>query len=166
MELYDNIKDAISSVGMNGMNIHEEIQKAALMSANKGSHFDAIWHGLLERLLQHWEADVQMDLWEATNLMLRSAGYFYESDWHDIHPSMNYELWYKYEEDSLSLLTGLIWNRKDVVYKMTIAVFETINYWCWHESLLNITFNREELKRTLRYGSICIDWNSYQYQGN
>jgi hypothetical protein len=93
MELYDNIKDAISSVGMNGMNIHEEIQKAALMSANKGSYFDAIWYGLLERLLQHWEADVQMDLWEATNLMLRSAGYFYESDWHDIHPSMNYELW-------------------------------------------------------------------------
>ena len=142
------------------MNIHDEIQKTASMSANKGSHFDAIWHGLLERLLRHWKADVQMDLWEATDVMLSSAGYFYESDWHDIHPSTNYDLWYKCEEDSLSL--GLMWNRNIVAYKMTIIVFETINYWCWHESPRNITFSRENLKRILRNGNIYIDWNSYQ----
>jgi hypothetical protein len=40
MELFGNIKDAVSSIGMNGMNIHEGIQKTASMSANKGSHFD------------------------------------------------------------------------------------------------------------------------------
>lgn len=148
------------------MNIHEAIQETAQGSANKGSHFDAIWHGLLERLLQHWEADVQMDLWDATNLMLSSAGYFWESDWHDIHPSTNYDLWYKYEGESWDLFTRLTLNRQYVAYKMTIAVFETINNWCRHESPLKIAFNREGLKRTLRYGNICIDWDSYQYKGN
>lgn len=45
---------------------------------------------------------------------------------------------------------------------MTIAIFETINYWCWHDAPVQISFDSEGLKEVLRYGSINIDWNSYK----
>lgn len=35
------------------MNMHEEIQKTAVMSANKEIYFDELWHDLLERMLQY-----------------------------------------------------------------------------------------------------------------
>ncbi|MCR5360391.1 MAG: hypothetical protein K6E73_00075 [Bacteroidales bacterium] len=80
------------------VNIHNEIQMAALGCASKGSHFLGIWLVLLQKLLQYWNVSTSMDLRDATTIMLHSAGYLFEEDWHDTHPSNSYTFWYKYED--------------------------------------------------------------------
>lgn len=47
---------------------------------------------------------------------------------------------------------------------MTIAVFETINYWCSYWYYAPISFNRDSLIDVLENGSISINWASYQLQ--
>ncbi len=46
---------------------------------------------------------------------------------------------------------------------MTIAVFETINYWFWYDHNISIVFNKETLSHALECGKIYIDWDSYVY---
>lgn len=50
---------------------------------------------------------------------------------------------------------------KKRIFIMTIAVFETINYWYWHDPP-TIIFNREYLIDVLENGITHIDWTSYQ----
>lgn len=87
------------------MNIHEEIQKTAAMSANKGIYFDDLWHDLLERLLEYWHADIKMNLWQATDVMLNSAGYQHGRGW---FVTKDYVFGYKYEYDDMNILPGIL----------------------------------------------------------
>ena len=48
-----------------------------------------------------------------------------------------------------------------LLYYLTISVFASINYWCWHDAPLNITFNIDNLHSVLCY-KINIDWDSYE----
>lgn len=149
----------------------DDIQKTALACANEEIYFDALWHDLLERMLLYWHADIKMNLWEATNVMLNSAGYQYGRGW---FVTKEYDFWYKYENDDclnvppisphivIGVAVGLNF-RKERAFKMTIAVFETINYWCNFTDPLRITLTREDLLQTLINGRIHIDWNSYKF---
>lgn len=149
---------------VNKQHIHDAIQTTALECASKGSHFDALWHELLKVVLSNWEVDIKMDLWEATYLMLRCAGYYYDNDWRDTHPTNKYEFWYKYEDDeSIEIPIISCKKRNYIAFIMTIAVFETINYWCCHNSPLAIMLNSENLYNVMKSGIINIDWDSYSY---
>lgn len=150
--------------------MHEDIKKTAIACASKGSHFDALWHELLERMLNHWQADIQMDLWDATKVMLHCAGYYNDSDW---RVTNNYDLWYQYENDASNIKSNYrvfpVINSclplfcQERAFKITIAVFETINYWCYYTNPVRITLTEENLIQTLKYGNIHIKWDSYKY---
>ena len=165
LEETTNIKRTKS---INTQVIHDLVQKTALQSASKGSHFDALWHESIAQLLSKWNAEIKMDLWDATEIMLRSAGYYYAIDWVDTHPTTNYDLWYKCEEDLseafevsmpfLPVPTKSIASSSFIAFRMTIAVFETINHWCNQESPSPIVFDKEHLCNTLKnraYRSFC-----------
>lgn len=145
----------------------EDIQKTAIACAKQEINFDALWHELLERMLKYWRADIKMDLWDATQVMLNSAGYYYGRGW---IVTANYDLWYKYENDGLNILPGILQVinpcalpfTKERAFKMTIAVFETINYWCYHTDPLRITLTKEGLRDILMHAKIHIDWDSYK----
>ena len=142
------------------------LQKTAIACANKTIYFDALWHELLESMLKYWRAEIKMDLWDATKVMLNSAGYHYGRGW---IITANYDLWYKYENDGFPSGILQVINPcfhpfvKERAFKMTIAVFETINYWCYYTDPLRITLTKEELLNTLKYGRIHIAWNSYKF---
>lgn len=148
-----------------GRAVHDAIQTTALECASKGSHFDALWYELLEVVLSNCKVDINMDLWEATYLMLRCAGYYYDNDWRDTHPTNNYEFWYKYENDeSIEIPIISCKNRNYIAFRMTIAMFETINYWCCHNRPLAIMLNSENLYNVMKNGRINFDWDSYRYE--
>ena len=135
-----------------------------------GTDIQTAWHNFLLSILTNWDADIQMDLHDAVVIMLSAAG---------LNESVNYKgfsfytlpmrlgiklkinFWFK-------LPTELQWLPQEEQYKkrifmMTIAVFETINYWCsyyWY----HIVFNRESFIGVLENGSISIDWTSYQWK--
>ena len=142
------------------LSITDMIQATASQCAAKGSHFDALWHELLDKILSHWGAKIEIDLWDATKILLESAGYYFDTDWRDTHPCSNYDFWYKYKNDISALQ---ILNRQYIVFRMTVAVFETINYWCWHNAPLQITFNKDNLCNVLKNGNIAIDWAAYKF---
>lgn len=108
-----------------------------------------------------------MNLWEATDVMLNSTGYQHGRGW---FVRKDYNFWYKYENDTylnfpfnIAHRTIGLNLRKERAFKMTIAVFETINYWCYYTDPLRITLTREDLLNKLINGSIYIDWNSYKF---
>lgn len=70
------------------------------------------------------------------------------------------DFWFLQSEQNKTL--GLDVSKSKRLYYITIAIFKTINYWCWHEAPVPITFDSESLKGVLRYGSINISWNSYE----
>ena len=132
------------------MDNHEQIRETAIMCANKGSHFDGLWQQQLESLLHYWKANIKMDLNGATNVMLKSAGYNYNTDW--LVSNKDYFFWYKYKSDGLFKPPFPLDPVKSRTYRMTIAVFETINYWCEKNYPTPIDFTKESLLDVLMHG--------------
>lgn len=129
---------------------HEELKKLALDCTKQSEDMPMLWEQFLKRLLTYWGAWVKMDLSEAVEIMLAAAGMR--------NPPVRF--WFKeprmpfmfHSEDSLL---------RNKSYNMTIAVFETINYWCWYNHNVGIVFNRQSLINTLEGGRIEINWNTY-----
>lgn len=114
------------------------------------------WKYTLTKLLIHWEAEVEMDLDEAASIMLNTAFPSY-------HDKLfgNNDFWFKAEEYVSNLPLPSYIKNKACIYMMTIAIFETIAYWCWHDAPLQIVFNELNLKGILKNGNINIDWSQY-----
>lgn len=154
--MFDNILDSIDSV-VGRKNFHTELQKCALRCAKEHAPIHNEWNDMLSFILYNWDADVKKNLYEAVDYMMTICGYGSlgeEIIGHDEH-----DFWFLQSEQYKALDLDESKNKR--LYYMTIAIFETINYWCWHNAPLQITFNFEGLKGALRHGSICIDWNSY-----
>ncbi len=111
------------------------------------------WSDMLSHILSNWDVSVEMDLHEAIKYMMDVSGVC------DSIPSPNCNFWFLNSLDYQELCAnGPQWNR---VYYVTIAMFETLNYWCWHSAPLSITLNADTLTTVLKEGEIYIDFSAY-----
>lgn len=127
---------------------HESLVSVAQQCAD-GTDIQTAWHDFLFAILKNWNADIQMDLHEAVVIMLSATG---------LDESINYKgfsfytplirmgiklkinFWFKLPSELHRLPQEEQCKRR--IFMTTIAVFETINYWCsyyWY----HIVFNRE-----------------------
>ena len=135
-----------------------------------GADIQTAWYDFLLSILKNWNADIQMDLHEAVVIMLSAAGLdesindngfsFYASLMR-MGIKLKINFWFKLPTE-LQLLPQEEQYKKRI-FMMTIAVFETINYWCWYY-WYHIVFNSKSLIDVLENGSISIDWTSYQWK--
>lgn len=112
------------------------------------------WCDMLSRILTNWMASVEIDLCEAVEYLLDTSGIF--------GSNLSYsscDFWFLNSLDYQELCINR--PRRDRVYYVTIAIFETLNYWCWHDAPLPITFNADTLATTLKEGGIYIDFSAY-----
>lgn len=155
--MFDNISDSIDSV-LGKTDFHAELQKCALRCAKGLAPIHDEWNDMLSSILQNWDADVKMSPYEAVDYMMAVCGYGYLGEETIVYDEPNF--WFLQSEQWKAL--GLEESKDKRLYYITIAIFETINYWCWHDAPVQITFDPEGLQGVLRYGSISIDWNSYK----
>lgn len=155
--MFDSILNSIDSV-VGKKDFHTELQMCALRYAKEHAPIHNEWNDMLSSILHNWDADVKMSPYEAVDYMMAVCGYGSlgeEIVGHDEH-----DFWFLQSEQYKALDLDESKNKR--LYYMTIAIFETINYWCWHDAPVQITFHSEGLKEVLRYGNIHIDWNSYE----
>lgn len=162
-----------STLQADNKSFQENLGDVAQRCAN-GANIYITWHNFLSTILKNWNADIQMDLHDAVDIMLSAAGlnkfinykgfpeYFHSFNVSfnvlDLKPNKNkIKFWYK-----LPFLKKIQIRKR--IFMMTISVFETINYWCWYDSPVSISFNRDSLINTLNNGSISINWALYQRQ--
>lgn len=93
-----------------------------------------ILHVFLEKLLEIWDASLKISIDCAISAILDSI----ESN----------TFWWLADEN----------NSRDP-YKVTIALFESINYFCWHDHYW-ISIDENKLQGILKY-PIAIDWSKY-----
>lgn len=135
---------------------HSELMEVARAAAINGS-CSFYWLDFLTRLLQHWNATIDMDLRNATDVMIESVGYQC-ADGMNVLPLSYNDFWYRWWSD-VSSFPFLV---STISFKITIAVFETINDLCASEYPNAIIFNKANLQDKLRNHAVSIDWNSYK----
>ena len=136
---------------------HSELQRCALRCAKGHAPIHHEWNDMLSSILHNWNANIKMSLYEAVDYMMSICGYGYLGEATVAQDEQDF--WFLQSEQCKVL--GLDESKSKRLYYITIVIFETINYWCWHDAPLQITFDSEGLKCVLRYGNINIDWNSY-----
>lgn len=126
----------------------------------EGEDICKCWYSLLSQMMRYWNATINMNLDEAILFCLNAANISPDSD--DIQKAIDYAphytnidsqrpcLWYK---DNSPI-------RAMSIYRVTVALFETINYWCWHDSPLPITLNSSGLADCLQ-APVHIEWEKY-----
>lgn len=150
---YDN--DLMEIKEFNGTySIHE----TAMMCRNGADIFQC-WRSLLSRILNNWEADVEIDLDEAVAICMSvSKVHEVSKKWADVN------FWYQDHTPTRS--RWIFWHRKKFdyremkIYRITVALFVSINYWCWHDSPVSIRFDEKGLINCLQY-PIHIEWEEY-----
>ena len=155
--MFDNLLDSIDSV-VGKKDFHAELQKCALRCAKGLAPIHDEWNDMLSSILHNWDVDVKVSPYKAVDYMMTVCGYGYLGE--EIIGHDEPIFWFLQSEQCKALT--LDESKSKRLYYMTIAIFETINYWCWHDAPVQITFDSEGLKEVLRYGSINIDWNSYE----
>ena len=155
--MFANILHGIDSV-LGKTDFHAELQKCALRCAKGLAPIHDEWNDMLSSILHNWEADVKMSPYEAVDYMMTVCGYGYLGE--ETIELNKSDFWFLQSEQCKTL--GLDESKSKRLYYITIAIFETINYWCWHDAPVQITFDSEGLQGVLRYGRINIDWNSYK----
>lgn len=151
------------SIELNDFNGFSILETARFCA--EGENIASYWHSLLERMLMHWNANVEMDLDDAI-LYCVSATNITNDNYNNIlneicciqsnlqqswlYNSPFVKFWYLDKSPIRAMR----------IYRITVAVFESINYWCWHDSPLQITFSESELANCLQY-PIHIDWEKY-----
>ena len=139
------------------LDFHTELQKTACQCA-KGAFVQDEWQGLLVSLLYHWKAEIKLSMYEAVDYMADVCGY--ATIGRDNFFSNDYGFWFILSSQYKEL--GVDESKAKGLYYMTIAIFETINYWCWHDAPVPITFDFQGLQQVLKFGNIQIDWDSYE----
>lgn len=152
----------------NNKSFQESLRNMAQQCAD-GADIHIAWHNFLFAILRNWNTDIQMNLYDAVNIMLSATGldefikykgfpyYTLLIMRFGIEPKIDF--WFKLPAE-LQMLPQEVQHKKRI-FMMTVAVFETINYWCWHD-WYHILLNREALIGVLENGSISINWTSYQ----
>lgn len=136
---------------------HTELQKTAIRCTNNSDVIHDEWNNMLSSILNNWDADVKMSLFDAVDYMMSVCGYDYFGK--ELLFSDKSNFWFLQSEQYRTLGLDELKNKR--LYCVTIAIFESINYWCWHDSPVQVTFSFEELKNVLKHGNIVIDWSSY-----
>lgn len=135
-----------------------------------GADIHIAWYDFLLTILKNWNADIQMDLHDTVVIMLSAAGldesinykgFSYYTLLMKFGIKLKIDFWFKLPSELQRLPHEVQYKKR--IFMMTIAVFETINYWCWYNSPI-VTFNRKSLIDVLENGSISINWTSYQLQ--
>lgn len=145
----------------NTFDFHSRLEEIANKAAKEGSRsFITIWQDFLDVLLHRWNADIKMNLHDATVTMIECAGYCY-GDGISIVPTNGNDFWFEFET-ILGIFGIPSPIEKRISYKVTIAVFETINDWCASEYPNTILFNDKNLREKLKYHQVYIDWDSYE----
>lgn len=111
------------------------------------------WYTMLSHILSNWNVSVEMDLHEAIKYMIDVSGVC------DSNPSHNCDFWFLNSLNYQELCAN--GPQRDRVYYVTIAIFETLNYWCWHSAPLPITLNMDTLATILKEGKVYIDFSAY-----
>lgn len=145
----------------NTFDFHSRLEKIANKAAKEGScSFPTIWHDFLNVLLHQWNADIKMDLHDATVTMIICAGYCY-GDGISIVPTNSSDFWFKLRPTFrfFSLPSTIV---NSISFEVTIAIFETINDWCASEYPNPILFNDKNLREKIKNHQVNIDWDSYE----
>lgn len=92
---------------------------------------------LIDEMLSHWQADRELRAEEAIDIFENSviSGDFW---------------WVKKHRESQSL------------YMCTVALLESVNYWCWHEAPLPICFDEKGFRECIQYPIAIYDIDFYQ----
>lgn len=152
------IMDSINSV-LEEADFHVKLQRCAHRCAKGITPIHDEWNDMLSSILHNWKADIKMSSYEAVDYMMTVCSrYCYLGEETMTQEDPNF--WFFQSEQCKPL--GLDESESKRLYYITIALFETINYWCWHEAPLPITFDSKGLEGVLRYGRIYIDWYSYE----
>lgn len=156
-----------NTIQTDSRSFQEKLKHVAQQCA-EGADIHIAWHDFLYSILKEWNANIQMDLHDAVVIMLWATGLnrFTFRDYLRylvllgvMQNKNGINFWFKIPTEMQELPSEM--RRKKRIFMMTIAVFETINYWCWYDSSF-ISFNRESLIDVLENGFIHIDWTSYQ----
>ena len=141
---------------------HAELQRTALYCAHGHGIVQYEWNEMLSSILHNWDADIKMSPYESVDYMMAECGYNHCGE--DTIGLDTSHFWFLQSEQYKNL--NLEGSKGKRLYYVTIALFETINYWCWHYALVSITFDYKGLKEVLAFGNISIDWDSYEkYNG-
>ncbi len=149
-------------IDTNVFDFHTELLKVARSIAVNGSHsIPSVWKRFLTTLLHQWDANVAIDLDYATTIMIESAGYCYGDGISSI-PSLSHNFWYSWSPTLDLPLIVVVPFYNYISFKVTIAMFETINDWCAAEAPNAIVFNESNLRRTLKNNQVNINWDIYK----
>ena len=159
-DLLDNIDAScdtfLSKVSEPLGSFYEHLRYIACQCVLKPEELSTIWYDYLSFILANWHANIQIELHEAINICLSATEI-------DVFPHLSlierHEFWFKLPEELYNLPKGI--QQMGMIYMNTIAVFETINYWCWHDAPLSVSFNKDNLLSVLESGDIDIDWTNY-----
>jgi len=130
----------------------KDARKCATIFHNR-NHLWGAWLDMLYPICSHWGVSVEMNVYEATKYMMDVSGIY------GSNPSNNCDFWFLNSLDYQELCANK--PQQDRVYYITIAIFETLNYWCWHSAPLSITLNADTLATILKEGVIHIDFSAY-----
>lgn len=134
----------------------EHFRDVACQCILKPEDLAAIWCDCLSFILDNWHANIQIDLNEAIDICLSATEI-------KVFPHLSLternEFWLKLPEELYNLPKGI--QQMGIIYMTTIAVFETINYWCWHDAPVSVTFDKNNLLSVLANGNMDIDWSNY-----
>lgn len=158
--LLNGLLDSVPVIGKS--DFHAELQRTAIHCAHGHGLVQDEWNEMLSSILHNWDADIKMSQFEAVDYMMNVCGYgYFGEDTIGIDTS---DFWFLQSEQYKNLkLEGSKGKR---LYYVTIALFETINYWCWHGAQVSNTFDSKRLMKVLAFGNIGIDWYSYEkYNG-
>ena len=154
LDLFDTSSVKVPIVSF--QDFQENLKYTAWQSIREPESLETIWCNFLSSILDHWQASVEIELGEATDILINAAGI---NLCPHVSPSDKGDFWYKPPQELYSMPKGV--QEFGMIYMNIIAVFETINYWCWHDAPVSITFNKENLLSVLACGSITIDWSNY-----
>lgn len=141
---------------------HTELLKVARSIAVNGSHsIPSVWKCFLTKLLHQWDANVAIDLDYATTIMIESAGYCYGDGISPI-PSLSHDFWFSWSPTLDLPLIVVVPFYNYISFKVTIAMFETINDWCATEAPNAIVVDESSLRRALRNNRVNINWDIYK----
>lgn len=140
--------------------IHLEIAQSAKLCSNGSVLIAEEWEKLLSLILNNWEAAIYMDLQQAISYLMEVCGYDFLGN--EIFSHDKSQFWFLQSEQFENLKKDGSYRHS--LYYITIAVFETINYWCWHDYPTPVLFDFTQLKEVLINGFIQINWDSYQIE--
>ena len=150
---------------------NEALKYCATLCVQQPFNMLALWEEFFYNLVEKWRPHVEfnIEMEEAIYLLYGAAynaGLYRNDDSHELcvlhdysPPRSDVHFWYKVPDELKSLPKGV--QSMSYIYMITIVIFETINYRCWHNYHVGVELNRESILELLEYGEINIYWDQY-----